>query len=68
MQQHLTPEQLADWIAAHPAEACTDIGHTESRRAAPRKAPGEWVLLALVGTPIALVLGGLLAVALTTSH
>lgn len=33
---------------------------------APSKGSGEWVLALIVGTPIALVFGGLLAVALTT--
>ncbi|MFM6996935.1 MAG: hypothetical protein ACKOXL_07570 [Limnohabitans sp.] len=62
--QNLSADDLAAWIAAHPAEACTELGHTEP----PRKAPGEWLLLVIVGTPIALVLGGLLAVAMTTAH
>ena len=50
----------------HHHDCAPEGGQFREPQPAPSQSRGEWVLTLIVGLPIALVLGGLLAVAMTT--
>ena len=50
----------------HHHDCAPEGGQFREPQPAPIQSRGEWVLTLIVGLPIALVLGGLLAVAFTT--